>query len=174
MRYDRFEREIRYNKKERAFNAFFLSFFTLFFGLCVWATFRNIRMIFADLVVLVLIFFYLCPLIGNIRLLKQLDLLVKNDEGKGIYEVPLYRPKISLLIHTEFFGRRIQMRRYYGVKITDDKKNVYYYFTGELRNLDKAETDKIQDKFYRDINIQCYQNTTIVRTVENDPYFLRF
>jgi hypothetical protein len=90
------------------------------------------------------------------------------------YDVSLYRPKITYLT------RSVRRTKYtsdifcYGVVFHGANKRKYYYlFDVEIRNMTKDEAKRIEEKIWKELNIQCYENTSIVKTIENDPYFMR-
>ncbi len=62
---------------------------------------------------------------------------------------------------------------YYGITVTDQSKNKYYFFFDENPMLTKADIDEIRGKFNTEVRIQCYTNTSIIKTIENDSHFLR-
>lgn len=173
MNYGRFEKEARLIKKERACNVFFVSFFALMLVFIVF--FGDVRFLVLDLLLVALLLLFLFALFKNNRLLKQFSVILENNTESLSYEISLYRPKVMPLLIGKSRGisRHVRMN-YYGVEIKAADKKKYYYFLGECRTFDQAANAKIQEKFDRELTLQCYQGTTIVCTIENDPYFVRF
>lgn len=62
---------------------------------------------------------------------------------------------------------------YYGIKLTDANKNKYYYFFDEILSYDRDSINAIIGKFNREISIQCYENTSIIKTIDKSPHFIR-
>ena len=105
------------------------------------------------------------------RLMKEISVA---DAGMT-YEMKLYRPKVKMIAHSGFRTSRrrySRKRRYIGITVIDEKKGRYHYFFGEIWVLSPSEVKKIKEKLCRDISIECYKNTSIVKIIENDPYFL--
>ena len=92
------------------------------------------------------------------------------------YDVNLKNPKVKFLLVSQ--GRHSFSRSLLGIALIDENKNCYYYLLPETVLLDRENLilaqNKIKEKFNREICIQCYENTTIIRSVENDVHFLRF
>ena len=120
---------------------------------------------------------FLFSLLKNNRLLRQFATIIESNTESLTYEVALHHPKVTPLLVGESrglgSGSSVRMN-YYGVEFKAPDKKKYYYFLGECRTYDKTAGDKIKSKFDCDLTLQCYQNSTVVRTIENDPYFLRF
>ena len=175
MNYGRFEKEARLIKKERACNVFFVSFFALMLGLMV--IFGGIRFLVVDLLLLAFVLLFLFSLMKNNRLLRQFATIIESNTESLTYEVTLHHPKVTPLLIGESrglgSGSSVRMN-YYGVEFKAPDKKKYYYLLGECRTFDPAANAKIQEKFDRELTLQCYQGTTIVRTIENDPYFMKF
>ena len=92
------------------------------------------------------------------------------------YDVNLKNPKVKFLLVSQ--GRRSFSRSLLGVVLIDENKNRYYYILPETVLLDwenlVSAQNKIKGRFNREICIQCYENTNVIRSVEKDVHFLRF
>lgn len=105
------------------------------------------------------------------RLLKEISVA---DPGMT-YEMKLYRPKVKMIAHSGFRTSRRRYsreKRFIGITFIDEKKGRYHYFFGDTWVISPSEVKDLKEKFYRDISIECYKNTHIVKLIENDPYFL--
>ena len=109
---------------------------------------------------------FLPSLIKYNRILRQFDCIRINK----IYEVRLYRPKFIYL--TRPLGK--YSHYYYGIEFYGvDKKRYYYFFDEELTDLNGERHRTVQEALWRELYIQCYEGTSIVKTINNDPYFFR-
>ena len=92
------------------------------------------------------------------------------------YDVNLKNPKVKLLLVSQ--GRHSFSRSLLGVVLIDENKNRYYYILPETVLLDwenlVSAQNKIKERFNREICIQCYENTNIIRSVDKNIHFLRF
>ena len=99
-------------------------------------------------------------------LLRQFDCIRINKT----YEVRLYRPKFVYLTRP----RGKYTYYVYGIKFYGaDKSKYYYFFDEELTDLHGDRHRMVQETLWRELYIQCYENTSIVKTINNDPYFFR-
>lgn len=99
---------------------------------------------------------------------------IQNTQ-KG-YDVNLKNPKVKFLLVSQ--GRHSSSRSLLGIVLIDENKNRYYYIFPatvllDWENLVSAQ-NKIKERFNREICIQCYENTNVIRSVEKDVHFLRF
>ena len=92
------------------------------------------------------------------------------------YDVNLKNPKMKFLLISE--GRHSFSRSFLGIALIDKNKNCYYYILPETILLDwenlVSAQNKIKERFNREICIQCYENTNIIRSVDKNIHFLRF
>lgn len=92
------------------------------------------------------------------------------------YDVRLKSSKVKFLLVSQ--GRQSFSRSLLGIALIDENKNCYYSLLPETVLLDWEELvsaqNKIKEKFKREICIQCYENTNIIRSVEKNVHFLRF
>ena len=91
-------------------------------------------------------------------------------------DVRLECPKVKFLLISQ--GRHSFSRSLLGIALIDKNKNCYYYILPETILLDwenlVSAQNKIKERFNREICIQCYENTNVIRSVEKDVHFLRF
>ena len=92
------------------------------------------------------------------------------------YDVKLKSPRVEFLLVSK--GRHSFSRLLLGVVLINANKDRYFYILPEnvLLNWEEfvSAQNKIKERCNREICIQCYENTTIIRSVENDVHFLRF
>lgn len=167
IRQDPFEQPKKHIRKERRSNIFLLSAGIFFLVLTSLAAFSDLRALIPALPAAALLLFAIRCIVKNDRLLKQ----IASIETIKSNEVMLSRPKITFLACPRRSYASIP--QYYGMTVTDCRKNKYYYFFDECVTYDKAYFQYIREKCARVISIQCYENTAIIRTIENDPRFLR-
>lgn len=173
MYYDLIERQKRSIIRERKFSISILTCGLVIFALFLLAAFSKPYAIFILLIPLPLVLIGVYALRKNNRLIKQFSNIAENKAINKTYEVELYRPTVGFMARSEF-RRGYYTPMYLGITITDERKNEYYYFFPEATRLEREDVKKLEEKFYRTLKIQCYENTSIVRTVEKDPHFLRF
>ena len=109
---------------------------------------------------------------NNNHLLNQLSSIEKNNSVSKTVSSTLHNPKVTFLTVPELRPRPNPSPSYYGIKITDDKKNKYYYFFEDFLQYDKESIKKISKKFKEAVHIQCYENTVIIKIIEKDPFFI--
>ena len=184
MYYDKLKTYKKCIQRERKFSVFYVVFSSVgvLFCLIELLSLFSVKVSFLSLLLFFLFFGlpFLLLLLFGMRLLKKADRILKQlsdiEKNKVInktFEINLYRPKIKFMTKSEF-GRRYRLtREYIGITIIDHDKNEYYYFFDECMNYSKENINRTYEKFYRSLSIQCYQGTSIIRTIQNDPYFLR-
>lgn len=90
-----------------------------------------------------------------------------------INNIKIASSSISHLCYVEYITRYLTHTHFYGIKITDKQnKKKYYYFYEKSYEYSQEDMRYIKSKFEREINIQCYEGTNIIKTIENDPHFL--
>ena len=103
-------------------------------------------------------------------ILYQLSSIWKNQTINKVYEIKLSHPKIQFM--TRPLGKYSSY--YFGVILIDEQKNKYYYFFDEeVSLLEKYDLYNLKQKFCRELSIQCYENTTIIKTIDKNPRFIR-
>ena len=101
---------------------------------------------------------------------------------KGIHntlktnDVKLKSPKIKFLFAMR--AKQAYTKSFIGIVLIDENKNRYYYILPEpvaptYTNMLEAQ-EKIKERFDRELCIQCYENTNVIRSVEKEVHFLRF
>lgn len=175
MHYDKLEKQKRIVVKEKKSNIGFLTMGVLFFVPCLWLTFCDLRGLLIAWIPLVLILVSVKWIAENNRLLKQVSSLVKNHAIHKTCEITLDHPKIAFMMQPGTHSRNSVSKTVCAITFRDNSKKKYYYFFDECVTIryTSAESKKIQDKFWQELHIQCYLNTTIIRTVENDPRYFR-
>lgn len=172
MYYDKLRNYRKIILKERKINIFLLIMESLPVPFILWGTLKDIRAILILLILLVLILLSVKQISNNNRLLNQFFTIEKNNALNKLYISLLYYPKVTFLKIPEINAYQSLYSEYYGMIISDDNKNQYYYFFEEPLTYNKDSINKIIQKFNREIHIQCYENTTIIKTIENNPYFV--
>ena len=174
MYYNKIDKYKKYIIREKRWNIFLVIWGVFLTALIIWGAFSSPKAIVVAVLTLLPAFLGILGIIKNNRLLNVLSSIEKHQVISQTYEIKLSSPKVVFLTQTEYHGRRYYHPKYYGIKIIDDQKNKYYYFFDDYFEYDKYAIDKIREKFSRNICIQCFKGTSIIKTVENDPYFLRF
>lgn len=174
MYYNKIDKYKKYILHEKRWNVFFVILGAFLTALILWGAFSSPKAIVVAVLTLLPAFLGILGIIKNNRLLNELSSIEKGQVISKTDEIKLSYAKVVFLTKTEYHGRLYYHPKYYGIKIIDDQKNKYYYFFDGYFEYDKYAIDKIRGKFSRNICIQCYKCTSIIRTVENDPYFLRF
>ena len=165
---DYFERHKKYIREERNLFTLVLIVGFVVFALFLVAAVKNTNDIWLILMPMAMIIFALVHVISLTRLLKQFS----NVDTKNISEIKILNPKVKFLTRMKVrrFSRLISPR-YSGIKLIGEQK--FYYLYGELYEYTMEDIQKIQAKFKGEISIQYYEGTTIIKTIENDPYFLK-
>ena len=170
MYYDKLRNYRKIILKDRKINIFLLIMESLPVPFIMWAMLKDFRAIFILLILLILILLSIIWITDNNRLLNQFSSIEKNNTLNQTYQHILHYPKVIFL---RVSGCRASLSPdYYGIMILDGNKNKYYYFFEEPLRHDKDSMDKIFKKFNKEISIQCYENTFIIKTIEKAPYFI--
>ena len=98
------------------------------------------------------------------------------QNSQKTYDVKLKSPKVKFLLVAE--GRQSFSKSLWGIVLIDENKNRYYYILPEVVLLDWEnlilEQNKMKEKFNREICVQCYENTNVIRSVDKNIHFLCF
>ena len=171
-KYDRFEPQKKYLRRNRNVAIGGIICASYFFLTILFASLRGSNPSFLAWIILLplpMLIAFICPLIKYARLLKQFS---KIKEG-AMYELISYRPKVTFLTYKSGL-RYVHDILCYGVTIYDYRtKTKYHYLLGEAFKLDKDGIEKVQAKLFKELHIQCYAGTTLIKTIENDPHFLK-
>ena len=114
-------------------------------------------------------------LIKEAKLLKQIKFLEQSGINET-YEVELLCPKISFLTVSKMKMRGIGRRAhsytvYFGIALKSANGRRYHYLFKSGLMLNKGDLARLKEKFCREICVQVYKETRIIKTIENDPYF---
>ena len=105
------------------------------------------------------------------HLLQQLSSICSNQMLNKTYEKRIKCSTIKL--YTRHFSKTSSY--VFGVVLTDENKNKYYYFFDEkIMSYYDIDHKALKNKFHRELDIKCFENTSIIKTIENNPYFLQF
>lgn len=176
MNYDKLAKQKRIVAKEKKYNIFLLAMGLLFFLPCLWLTFYDLRVLFIGWVPLVLIVFSVKWIAENDRLLKQFSSIAENNAIHKTCEMTLDHPKITFLVKPATGSYKSLSKTFYAITLKDRRKRKYYYFLDECvtMSFSSAQLKRIRAEFWTELHVQCYLNTSIIRTVENDPrYFAK-
>ena len=173
MCYDKLREYSKFLVKERKIEIFFLIMESFFFSLFLWAILIEIHAIITLwlLAFLLLILFSVKGLISNRRLQNELLSIEKNNALNKTYRLSFLPSKVVLLQVPKIRHYR-PPSGYYGIKVIDGHKNKYYYFFEEPLRYDSDSINRVREKFKQELHIQCYENTSIIKTVENDLHFI--
>ena len=172
MYYDKLRKYRKIILKDRKINIFLLIIESLPVPFLAWAMLEDFGSIFILLILIMLILLSIKWIAANNRLLNQLSSIEKNDTLNRTSQFILHCPKITLLRVPEARPFPSLSPDYYGLMLSDGSKNKYYYFFEEPLHHNKDSIDKIIGKFKRKISVQCYEDTFIVKTIENASCFI--
>lgn len=161
---------LKSRRASRIWSILFLAF-AGFWGV-LGLVFGEPKVILAMVIFLIPVIFFWLSIRADERVLAQLDRIQKNQTLNKTYEKRLYRPNFQYMTRSAGkYGGYL-----YGIYFLDENKNKYYYFLNAEMYYSRfgfGETHKqLQEKFYRELYVQCYENTTIIKTIENDSYFV--
>ncbi len=103
-------------------------------------------------------------------LLKQFSSIEENGTLNKTYTLKLCCPKVRF-IRFPYSSPYSSFSPYYGISL-DDGKHRYYYYFNEILMYEKNSFNEITKKFDKNIVIKCYHDTFIIKTIENDPFFV--
>ena len=166
---DRFERHKRYILRNRKIAVFTLTIGVFFLLLFLLTSFKKPNAIWITLIPLAVILIATICIATTNRLLNQFSKIQTSQ----ISEIKISHPKIDFLTTPELTPIAHNVRqKYYGIKIIGEQK--FYYLFGECYQYTAEDLKKIHTKFNDEISIQYYEGTTIIKTIQNDPYFMKF
>lgn len=173
MYYDKLAEQKKHIVKEKKYNIFFLTMGLLFFLPCLWLVFYDLRVLLIAWPPLILIAFSVKWIAENNRLLKQFSSIVENNAINKTCEITLDRPKIAFMVKPGTSSRNSVSKTICAITFKVHRKQKYYYFFDECVTLSysSAGFKRIQDNFSPELHIQCYENTSIIQTIENDLRF---
>ena len=173
MCYDKLRDYKKFILKEKRVSIFMLVLSSWPVPFLVWAMLKDFRAVFILLAFLIPILLTIQEIVNDNRLLNQFSNIEKNNALNKTTEYILHRPKVAMLCVTEIRCTISMSEEYYGIKLTDANKNKYYYFFDEILSYDRDSINAIIGKFNREISIQCYENTSIIKTIDKSPHFIR-
>ena len=167
-KYDRFEPQKKHIRRKRNWYIF-TAVISLVWLLMFLGVLSGVILVLLAGIALALMIFSVYNIISCAGQIKQFSKITLGET----YLVETYRPKIRLLYYTHYKSTHRGVQIFYGVVITDEKKNKYIYYFGEGYAFEKEDIQKIQAKFENVIHLSCYQNTNIIQVIEDDPHFLK-
>lgn len=172
MNYNKIDKYKKYIIHEKRWNVFFVIFGAFLTALILWGAFSTPKAIVVAVFTLPPAILGITGIIKSNRILNELANIEKYQVINQTNEIKLSSPKVVFLTKIVYHGRWYQPPEYYGIKIIDGQKNKYYYFFDDYFKYDKFAINMVRAKFTDNLCIQCYQNTSIIRTIENDPRFI--
>ena len=165
---DHFKRQKKYILRNRKIAVFALITGLIFLVLLLWASFKKPNTIWITLIPLAVILIASICIATTNRLLKQFSKIQISQ----ISEIKISHPKIDFLTTPELtpIAHNVS-QKYYGIKIIGEQK--FYYLFGECYRYNAEDLKKIHTKFNDEISVQYYEGTTIIKTIQNDPYFMK-
>lgn len=165
---DHFERHKKYILRNRKIALFTLTIGLIFLAMFFWVSLKNLNIIWIAAIPLGIVLIAIIYITTLNRLLNQFP---KIQPSKTC-EIKISYPKIDFLTTPELTPVTHNVRqKYYGIKIIGEQK--FYYLFGECYKYTADDLKKIHTKFNGEINIQYYKGTTIIKTIQNDPHFLK-
>ena len=135
---------------------------------CLWLV---LGIVFLEINALILAFLWAIPCFFEYRTLKKKDALLlqlSNLSTRRSYDVKISCAKIAMMN----FTTRSKRPTSFGIKILDTKGKEYYYFFDGNLFYDLISIRKIREKISEEIILQCYENSVIVKSIENDPNYI--
>ncbi len=175
MYYNKLEQQRKIISKEKRRKIVLLCLELVFFAIFVWGAFRAVFIALFALLFLIFLLRSIKSIVSMNRLLKDFQSIAENKLLNKTCSIKLSYPKITLLQHQQFPSRLLCCIDYYffGLVIIDQSKNKYYYFFDNTLLYNKKAIDEIKSRFSRELVIECYANTSIVKSIEKDPLFIR-
>lgn len=172
MNYNKLDKYKKFIIRDRKFTVLLIVLGAYFLCISLWAAFYSLIGLVIALIPLSIILFAVRWLIEDNRLLKQLLSIEANQVLNKTYVVNLQNPETRFMQNMVIRKYTPVIRTYYGVTVTDKRKNKYYYFFDENTVLSKSDINAIRKKLNNNIQIQCYENTSVIKTFENNKWFL--
>lgn len=167
MCYDKLEKQKALIKKERKLNVLLLVIGLLIFVFFSWAAILDVRAIFLLLFPIACICLAIKDMVEVKRVVTQFSSIVKQQSLNKTHTVELHSPKLAFRRYPEFRAHPPLTQDIYAITLTDQSRKKYYYFLeSPMRYDDKVGIEKLRQTFSDDVRIQCYENTTIIKTVE--------
>lgn len=172
MCYDELRNYRKIILKGRRINIFMLVIWAFPIPFLAWAALNDFRASFIIFLPMIFMLLSIKLIIDDNRLLNQLSSIEENNTLNKTSEYILQCPKVVILRVPEVRATYSRSPCYYGIRLTDVNKNKYYYFFEDTLRHDNDSINMIIEKFNREIHIQCYENTSIIKTIEKSPRFI--
>ena len=129
-------------------------------------------LIFIIVILLTCAVYCVCRVIKANKLLKQLASIRSNETYDVLLEYPTVKYKTYGTDYGAFTHRpqKIMIDRIY---LTDTDGKTYCYFLNHDIVYNDITAEQLKEKLARSLTVSCYKNSTIIRSIENDPYFFR-
>lgn len=170
MCYDKLKNQKKIISKEMKMNIVVLICGLFFFILILAAGFNDASAFLFSPLPLIPIVLSIKWITVNINLLKQFSSIEENGTLNKTYTLKLCCPKVRF-IRFPYSSPYSSFSPYYGISL-DDGKHRYYYYFNEILRYEKNSFNEITKKFDKNIVIKCYHDTFIIKTIENDPFFV--
>ncbi len=171
MYYDKLKNQKKIISKEMKMNIVILICGLFFFILILTAGFESASAFLFLPLPLILISLSIKWITVTGDLLKQFSSIEENGTLNKTYTLKLCNPKVRFIRFPDT-SRSSFSPPYCGISL-DDGKHRYYYYFDEILKYEKNSFNEITKKFDKNIVIQCYHDTFIIKTIENDPFFIR-
>ena len=150
----------------------FFGLSALFAFLCVWFLLINTREL---LIPFVILFFAAIVLLGaaidqNKRLKQFYAVNLQTT-----HDVNLYKPTVEFIIHATAYSLSHRPKKYaiYAIRLKNSNGKKYLCYLDHDIPYNSITANRLKQKLGRELAVSCYDNTTIINLVENDPYFFR-
>ena len=172
MCYDDLKSKEKIILKERRANIFLLIMEALFLLVTVGVCFRDIRGAFVLPIPLILLLLSAKWIVINNKMIEQLASIERNGSLNKTYKVKLNDPRLELMRTPEIRPTPSRTPTYYGMILEDSQRTRYYcFFEEELRH-SKESIEKLLEKLSGELEIECFEETSVVKTVGTDPRFI--
>ena len=161
---DKFKKQRKYLSRDLA-----IGIIMLVTGLTLVAISLPPRVIPIIIMGLFITFISLKFIVPSVNLIRQLTKI----KTVNTQDILLSQPKITFLVLPASYTTRHNVKlKYYGLIIKNGKKRYYCLFEAcYLYN--NLAIEIFREKFDRELTIQCYEGTSIVRSVENDLHYYK-
>lgn len=174
MNYNTLEKNKNMIMKVRKRTAVFMS---LYIGFCVmpwlllsvWTSMSILRILPVILAFIALAIPLMLDIVKTNSLIKQVSFVEEMNGIKEVYDVKLDNPRFFFLSD----GGNKTYKHCYGIGLKSKDKKKYYILFDGLKVISYYEDlETLVSIFSREFTLQCYEGTTIVKTVDNAPFCL--
>ncbi len=176
MNYNTLEKNKKLVIKARKKDIFMLAFCAVFMLLPIsvaLAFVKDWRAVICLLLFIVFPVIIIKKIINDNRLIKQISFVEDNKKINKTYNVKLCNSSVNWLVDTGPGGRiRHSSSSYfcYGIYLVDKNKKKYYILYDEIKTHTFKDIKRLESRYSCEFTIQCYEGTTIVKTVDNAPF----